>query len=105
MPRQLSTVQAGSGKSVDVDVGEDLLLREDPRVRLRVLGDDVELRLGPESYLRIFHPAPSHVCPFSRPVGVNRGVKSPADPRKAFIYGPEPSRKPDSALSRHPSPV
>jgi hypothetical protein len=41
---------------------------------------------------------------FSVRVGVIRGVNSPADPRKPFIYRPGPSRKPDSALSRHPSP-
>ena len=29
---------------------------------------------------------------------------SPLGPRYPFIYGPGPSRKPDSALSRHPSP-
>jgi hypothetical protein len=37
-------------------------------------------------------------------VGIKRGVKSAPDPQKPFIYGPGPSRKPDSALSRHPSP-
>jgi hypothetical protein len=45
----------------------------------------VKLRLGPESYSEYSTPAASHTCPFSRPVGVKCGVKSPSDPRKSFI--------------------
>ncbi len=37
-------------------------------------------------------------------VGVNCGVRTPPVAPKPLIYGPGPSRKPDSALSRHPSP-
>src|SRR5215212_6770610 len=41
---------------------------------------------------------------FRAPVGVKCGVKSTADSRKPCTQAPGPSHKPDSALSRHPSP-
>jgi hypothetical protein len=37
-------------------------------------------------------------------VGVKCGVKSTADSQKPSTQAPRPSHKPDSALSRHPSP-
>ncbi len=49
-------------------------------------------------------PTTAPIAEFCVPVGVNGGVKSSTDSRKPLIYGPGPSRKPDSALSRHPSP-
>jgi hypothetical protein len=43
------------------------------------------------------------VCPGVRdPVGVNRGVKSPADPRKPFIYGPGGLGRPVSRILLYP---
>ena len=54
--------------------------------------------VAPEGHRRV-GVALSPICPDSRPrSGVNRGIKSPAHPRKPFIYGPGPSRKPDSLL-------
>ncbi len=37
-------------------------------------------------------------APIRDPVGVNRGIKSPADPRKPFIYGPEGLGRPVSRI-------
>src|SRR3712207_5163904 len=37
-------------------------------------------------------------APIRDPVGVNRGIKSPADPRKHFIYGPEGLGRPVSRI-------
>jgi hypothetical protein len=45
----------------------------------------------------------SPICPDVRdPVGVNRGIKSPADPRKPFIYRPEGLGRPVSRILLYP---
>src|ERR687893_61334 len=42
-------------------------------------------------------------APIRDPVGVNRGVESPADPRKPFIYGPEGLGRPVSRILLYPA--
>jgi hypothetical protein len=45
----------------------------------------------------------SPICPDVRdPLGANRGVKSPADPRKPFIYGPGGQGRPVSRILLYP---
>ena len=54
--------------------------------------------VAPEGHRRL-GVALSPICPDSRPrSGVNRGIKSLADPRKPFMYGPEGLGRPVSRI-------
>ena len=58
--------------------------------------------VAPEGHGRV-GVALSPICPDVRdPVGVNRGVKSPADPRKPFIYRPGGQGRPVSRILLYP---
>ena len=78
-----------------VDHALEKLVHRPGALALHVLED---VSIAPEGH-RGIGVALCPICPDVRdPVGVNRGVISPAAPRKPFIYGPEGLGRPVSRI-------